>query len=74
MVDLPTTEIIEPLFLEEGGSIMSVITPAPQPKNDFYKIIEQTEKKLNQEDNKPLMDTNKKYKNVKEKSKKTEQH
>ncbi|MGM9887056.1 MULTISPECIES: hypothetical protein [unclassified Lactococcus] len=53
---------------------MSVITPAPQPKNDFYKIIEQTEKKLTQEDNKPLMDTNKKYKNVKDKSKKTEQH
>ncbi|WP_187230067.1 MULTISPECIES: hypothetical protein [unclassified Lactococcus] len=49
---------------------MTVITPAPKPSNEFFKIIAQEQARLNREDNKTFVDTNKEFKQLKEKKNK----
>ena len=52
---------------------MSVITPAPQPKNDIFKEIERLQKSFKNSESKAWVDTNKDYKKLKKKQKKSQQ-
>lgn len=49
---------------------MSVITPAPQPKSDIFREVEQLQNSFKNNESKVLVDNNKIYKKLKEKKKK----
>ena len=44
---------------------MSVITPAPQPKSDIFREVEQLQNSFKNNESKVLVDNNKIYKNMK---------
>ncbi|MFZ2577905.1 MAG: hypothetical protein WAX22_10590 [Lactococcus hircilactis] len=52
---------------------MSVITPAPQPKSDIFREVEQLQNAFKNSESKVWVDPNKKYKKLKESKKKTQQ-
>ena len=52
---------------------MSVITPAPQPKSDIFREVEQLQNSFKNNESKVLVDNNKIYKKLKEKKKKIKQ-
>ncbi|MGV9051590.1 hypothetical protein [Lactococcus lactis] len=52
---------------------MSVITPAPQPKSDIFREVEQLQNSFKNNESKVLVDNNEIYKKLKEKKKKIKQ-
>lgn len=52
---------------------MVVITPAPQPKSDIFREVEQMQKALKNNTSSAWIDTNKDYKKLKEEKNKAQQ-
>ncbi|MCI2095364.1 MULTISPECIES: hypothetical protein [Lactococcus] len=52
---------------------MSVITPAPQPKSDIFREVEQLQNSFKNNESKVLVDNNKIYKKLEEKKEKIKQ-
>ncbi|ADZ64866.1 hypothetical protein [Lactococcus lactis] len=49
---------------------MSVITPAPQPKSDIFREVEQLQNSFKNNESKVLVDNNKIYKKIEGKKEK----